>query len=261
MKRKWCCRKTIPHLSLLNPVKKILNWLPEALKSKLLFLKAELVKLNINIKLNIRKRVKSRKWLKRKWNRKKERKNTKSEGENVKPADVEKNFVATVPFHNTFNCMTGIDKSTNIALTNDIKIKSEDEDEAMLEDSDKNKNIFIKILTFKLQYINLKPKAIFAICCCTEVWSFVWYAWILFKILILMICPLGEFKKHKLLVWISSKAFPIPFGYIDNHGKLKNPSWSWSAAPRPPFSDQKIQRIFKISKGKNFQHVFYFFVF
>ena len=41
--------------------------------------------------------------------------------------------------------MTGIDKSTNRALTNDIKIKSEDEDEAMLEDSDKNKNIFIKI--------------------------------------------------------------------------------------------------------------------
>ena len=74
-------------------------------------------------------------------------------------------------------------------------------------------------------------------------------------------CWLGEFKKRKLLVWISTQSIPIPFWYIDNHVKFQHPSWCWSAAPRPPFYDPKIQRIFKIDKGKKFPPRFLFFLF
>ena len=71
----------------------------------------------------------------------------------------------------------------------------------------------------------------------------------------------GGIKYPQLLVWISTHAIPIPFWYIDNDVKFQNPSWSGSAAPRSPFTDPKIQRIFKIYKGKNIHMRFLFFLF
>jgi hypothetical protein len=41
---------------------------------------------------------------------------------------------------------------------------------------------------------------------------------------------------------------------------LNFPGWSGSAATRPPFSDPKIERIFKIYKGKKSPTRFYFFL-
>ena len=60
---------------------------------------------------------------------------------------------------------------------------------------------------------------------------------------------------------MSTQANPIPFWYINNYVKFKNPSWSVSAAPRPTFPTQKYKGFLKFIKGKTFHHVLYYFYF
>ena len=110
-------------------------------------LKLELVKLN-EYKIQHQEERKRQKKAEKKM-KQRESKNSKSEDEIVKPAAVEKHFVASVPLHNTFDGLAGTDSST---LTSELdnmedisKIKSGDEDKTMLEDFDETKNQEIQI--------------------------------------------------------------------------------------------------------------------
>ena len=120
-----------------------------SLEKQLDIRKAELVKL-IEYKTHHQEETKKQKKVEKKL-KQKERKNTKSENEIVKPAEVENYFVATAPLSNSFDCLAGIDSSNNIALTNELeymedisKVKSEDQVKPMQE-SDETENLLRKI--------------------------------------------------------------------------------------------------------------------
>ena len=57
-------------------------------------------------------------------------------------------------------------------------------------------------------------------------------------------------KIPKYFAWVSFQASPIPIGYLKSHVQFLIPISFGSAAPRYPFSDLKIERFFKIHKGK-----------
>ena len=70
----------------------------------------------------------------------------------------------------------------------------------------------------------------------------------------------GIQNTNKKIVWISLQAYPypIPFGYIKSHINFQNTTCFRRVAQRYAFSDLRIQRSFKICKGKVFEIAFYF---